>query len=378
MTPQQQEQYNKLIAAGAPASVALQAVQQIPATQQTQTTQTTPTPATATPPTGQLMPGSTGDAVKQLQNYLVSKGLMTQQQVATGYGTYGPQTTAAVAKLQQQLGVDNASGVGYYGPKTIAAIGGSSTSQSQGGNTQTGDNAGSTTTTDINTYNPSYGVTPEQWAQMNGTQRAVISAASTAKQAAYQSDGQQLTFADALKAAAADPNIISTYADAAKLDAQDFQQNLQQLQTASSTAGELNQMQFENDRKQLAEQSAAKGQAYSGFRNQAQEQLGKTEAGIVQSSRSALKQSLDSATRAFEAKYGTAATTPATANFSDPLANSNISLSGQYQPKTPTTTILTGQLAGGIAGTQGVAQNSAINTKATQLYDVANAVPTIN
>lgn len=73
-------------------------------------------------PTTNLQPGDTGDQVKKLQDYLVSKGLMTQEQVNTGYGTYGPQTTAAVKKLQEQLGVDNSSGVGYFGPRTIAAI----------------------------------------------------------------------------------------------------------------------------------------------------------------------------------------------------------------------------------------------------------------
>ncbi len=52
------------------------------------------------PPTTNLQPGDTGASVKQLQDYLVSKGLMTQAQVDTGYGTYGPQTTAAVAALQ--------------------------------------------------------------------------------------------------------------------------------------------------------------------------------------------------------------------------------------------------------------------------------------
>jgi hypothetical protein len=59
--------------------------------------------------------------VKQLQDYLVQNGFLTAAQRATGYGTYGPQTTAAVAALQKSLGVDNSSGVGYYGPKTIAA-----------------------------------------------------------------------------------------------------------------------------------------------------------------------------------------------------------------------------------------------------------------
>lgn len=74
-------------------------------------------------PTIALQPGSTNtDAIKQLQDYLVSIGLLTQTQEQSGYGTYGPATTAAVLKLQQQLGIDYSSGPGYFGPKTISAI----------------------------------------------------------------------------------------------------------------------------------------------------------------------------------------------------------------------------------------------------------------
>lgn len=84
-------------------------------------------PATPSPsgafPTAALQPGSTDAAsVRSLQDYLVSQGFMTREQASTGYGTYGPQTTAAVAALQKKYGVDNSSGVGYFGPRTIAAL----------------------------------------------------------------------------------------------------------------------------------------------------------------------------------------------------------------------------------------------------------------
>lgn len=73
-------------------------------------------------PTVALAPGSTDtNSVKQLQDFLVSQGYMTQAQVNTGYGTYGPQTTAAVKKWQEDHGVDNSTGPGYWGPRTIAA-----------------------------------------------------------------------------------------------------------------------------------------------------------------------------------------------------------------------------------------------------------------
>lgn len=90
-----------------------------PTTQATTTTQATS--VGGYPPTTALQPGATGTAVKQLQDWLVSRGYMTQEQVNTGYGTYGPQTTAAVNALQQALGVNNSSGPGYWGPLTIQA-----------------------------------------------------------------------------------------------------------------------------------------------------------------------------------------------------------------------------------------------------------------
>src|SRR3990167_474344 len=73
-------------------------------------------------PTTNLQPGATGAEVKKLQDYLVSQGYMTQEQVDTGYGTYGPRTTAAVKALQEKLGVDNSTGPGYWGPRTLAAV----------------------------------------------------------------------------------------------------------------------------------------------------------------------------------------------------------------------------------------------------------------
>lgn len=90
---------------------------------QTQTGTVTNTPvAGPVPPTVNLQPGAQGPEVKQLQDWLVSQGYMTPEQVATGPGIYGPQTTAALAKWQMDHGVDNSSGVGFYGPRTMSAI----------------------------------------------------------------------------------------------------------------------------------------------------------------------------------------------------------------------------------------------------------------
>lgn len=80
-------------------------------------------------PNTNLQPGQTGPEVKKLQDFLVSKGLMNPADLANGgAGIYGPKTTAAVSKFQQQNGVDNTSGPGYWGPKTIAAASGAGAS----------------------------------------------------------------------------------------------------------------------------------------------------------------------------------------------------------------------------------------------------------
>ena len=100
------------------------------------------------PPHINLQPGSTGGDVSALQAYLKSKGLLTDAQIATGPGIYGPATTAAVAKLQQQLGVDAGGNAGFYGPKTQSAIAGQSTATPPG------------TTTDPGTQAPAPAATP--------------------------------------------------------------------------------------------------------------------------------------------------------------------------------------------------------------------------
>ena len=78
----------------------------------------------ATYPTVALQPSQTyNEQAKQLQQYLVSQGYMTQAEMDAGPGYYGPRTTAAVTKLQQKLGVDVAGYPGYWGPKTLAKLG---------------------------------------------------------------------------------------------------------------------------------------------------------------------------------------------------------------------------------------------------------------
>lgn len=327
------------------------------------------------PPNINLQPGMTGNAVKQLQDFLVNQGVMTQAQVNTGYGTYGPQTKAAVTKWQQQNNVQAGSNFGYWGPLSIAAASKPANKADAGTPKSSPSSSQSTQPAQGVPYDPNLNklnITQDTWNKGNATQQAVWSTLGNVVASANQTPISSITMQEALTAAQNDPNITKQFADTFKLDTNAFNQTLGQLQTAMTNDSQKNQMQFEADRKQLAEQSAAAGQAYSGFRGKAQENLAANEAGIVTSSRSQYQKNLNGLTSSFESRYGTKATPVTMANYVDPYASSNISLSGQYTPSNASSSNIVGQTTGGITGSQsnapGGAEYNAINAKAADIY----------
>ncbi len=70
-------------------------------------------------PAGDLKRGAQGAAVKQLQAALVKAGTLTQKEMNTGPGIFGPRTEAALKEFQEKAHVP---ATGYYGPKTRAAL----------------------------------------------------------------------------------------------------------------------------------------------------------------------------------------------------------------------------------------------------------------
>ena len=70
-------------------------------------------------PARNLKRGSKGAEVRQLQAALVKLGHMTQAQMNTGPGNFGPQTQQALKKFQAKHGVP---ATGFYGPLTRAAF----------------------------------------------------------------------------------------------------------------------------------------------------------------------------------------------------------------------------------------------------------------
>jgi peptidoglycan hydrolase-like protein with peptidoglycan-binding domain len=84
-----------------------------------------PAPAPAPAPSAEvpqvdLKRGAEGPEVRKLQGALVKLGYMTQEQVNTGPGIFGPKTEAAVSRFQADKGISPASGL--YGPLTRAAL----------------------------------------------------------------------------------------------------------------------------------------------------------------------------------------------------------------------------------------------------------------
>lgn len=78
-------------------------------------------------PAQDLAPGASdaangNHAVAHLQDCLVALGYLTEQDVAQGKGEFGPRTKAAVARFQQEHGIDNTGAVGRFGPRTRAAM----------------------------------------------------------------------------------------------------------------------------------------------------------------------------------------------------------------------------------------------------------------
>lgn len=121
LTPEQQTQYNQLIAAGADPNTARNAAMQVPGQPQggQQGQQQTGQPGYVPNfPTTNLQPGMRGEGVQQLQQFLIDQGYAIPDG-ATGF--YGPQTKAAVTKWQQDHGVQAGQNFGFWGPKSISA-----------------------------------------------------------------------------------------------------------------------------------------------------------------------------------------------------------------------------------------------------------------
>lgn len=184
-----------------------------------------------------LAPGSTDSAsVKALQSALLAAGYLTQQQINTGPGIYGPQTTAAVAKWQSDNGVNTNGNPGYFGPASKSFI---QTSSQPAQSQQT--NVFGTPT---NPYqNPPPQSTPSSYVAppytSGGTSQALTSPYSGTSQSPYSVPAPTPPAASGGKL---DPSILNTITSNLGPGANGTQ--VQALQQALVAAGYLTQQQM--------------------------------------------------------------------------------------------------------------------------------------
>lgn len=322
--------------------------------------------ANMTPPTtATLQEGSTGADVQKLQDWLVSQGYMTQAQVNTGYGTYGPQTKAAVAKWQTDHNVDTQGNPGDYGPITRTAIsntpmaaGSTTTAPGAGGGTGAQDTSAGGTTT------PTGGTSQTSWTpdMQNGLDylftkddQANMSAADKAQWAmigeylqksatlgAASDASAQDAINTAYKAALNDPTIAAKYGDIQTADKANFAANLQSAQSGLSVTEASQKIQMENAGKDLAKSYASAGEAFSGFRNKAKQQLDTQNSGVITSTRQQAQDSLRQMAAPLEQYYGSQ-------KFATLFGNPSLNYGGNT---------LTYSAIGGLTGTEGASKES--------------------
>jgi len=251
-------------------------------------------------PNTNLQPGQSGPEVKKLQDFLVSKGLMTPEQVATGPGIYGPKTTAAVKKFQEQSGVDNTTGPGYWGPRTISAASGAGASRGAG-------DSGSQPYSDEE-YNAALNEHPiikESIAKGN-TAEALSYAASTGDFSGLVNQfGQPFSLEDqqaALKQAEEDNKL---YFDALKAkETADTEASLAQKQADFQnfllTSGE----KFAEDKTAADQTAANRGVLFSGGRVQKEKNLQKSYEADQAYKQASLGRDISSTARDYQYKYG--------------------------------------------------------------------------
>jgi peptidoglycan hydrolase-like protein with peptidoglycan-binding domain len=292
-------------------------------------------------PTTNLQPGQSGPEVKKLQDFLVSQGYMTQEQVNTGYGTYGPQTTNAVKAWQQANGVDNTTGPGYWGPRSIAAASKTTSSPAPAG----APTKATVTQADIDKLNAEIAAE----AKNNPITSALMAKGNTAEDLLYATStgdlskltdftGQPFSLKDQQDAMAQAEKDLEAYykAEEAK-DVADTEAALDEkkrlFQESLVTAGES----FGKEKSALDQTAANQGVLFSGSRAQREQDLKTKYEREEASKRAGLASDIGNTAREFQYKYGNDAASKLS-NFYN--VGSNV-----YNPKVATGGVTTGALS---------------------------------
>lgn len=256
--------------------------------------------------TRNLDQGMNGADVTALQKALIAAGYSIPDG-ATGY--YGPQTKAAVAKWQQDSGIDNSTGPGSFGPRSKAFLtNGSTSTPSTTVTNQPSTPAGASPSDD--TALRALGLSDDTISQLSPAQKAMFAATGAAIQAQYSAgrtvpntlsaDDLDRIFTEAQN----DPGISDYYKEQLRIGGTDLTKAIAFLQGDYSQFQRENAQKFALDNKNLSEAEAAAGTAYSGFRGQAKKQLSDANSGIIESTKRTLGRNLESMGSAFEKTYG--------------------------------------------------------------------------
>jgi hypothetical protein len=202
----------------------------------------------------------------------------------------------------------------------------------------------------------SMGISKSQWQALDPqTQNAVAGIGSVLKKQMEQNQTiptvlDKKTLNTLYQQAKEDPVISKYYGEELRTSEQDFIQNLELVQDEGTFAQEELQRQQDTEAKNLKELQASAGNAYSGFRNQAEEKLGQTQSGVVESTRRSIQQNLQTLSSNFEKRFGT----DALMKLGVPsLASAG---GGTIAP-------ITAEQYGGVAGTQAADKLGAVENK---------------
>ena len=284
-------------------------------------------------PTTNLQPGQRGPEVEKLQKFLLSQGLLTEAQIATGPGIYGPQTTSAVKKWQEMNGVDNTTGPGYWGPKTIAAASGTPTNNASSFLSQSSVDAANrageaaSKITGI-PYNPgtvesfSGGSQPysdEEYAaalESNPIIQASVAKGNTVEDLAYAAEtgdlsrlvnqfGQPFSLEDQQAALAKAEEDNKLYYEALQSkDIADAESALAQKKADYQDYLLNSGQQFESDKAQSDQSAADKGVLFSGGRVQREKNLARAYEQDQASKLGSISRDIGNTARDFQYKYG--------------------------------------------------------------------------
>lgn len=151
----------------------------------------------------------------------------------------------------------------------------------------------------------------EIWGQLTPAQQAFVQSAHGVVQSQYNAGGpatvDQDTWNKALQIASTDPTIQSTYGDAAKEGAQQLGFQVGQITGNYNAALASQQATLTQQQKALQTQIAQAGEGYSGFGEQAKQELAANQNQIIQSTRSQYATQLQNLGSQYEKQFGSTA-----------------------------------------------------------------------